>query len=83
MLQKQHFYVFKLTFAISFMISLTSFLGMVMLLKLFEDKENHDVFALVGYEDGSVALWDAGKCEMRKRLKICKDAGIMVLMLFS
>ena len=55
-----------------------------MQLRLFEDEENHGVFAFVGYEDGSVALWNAVKCEMRKRLKICNDAGIvMVLILCS
>lgn len=53
-----------------------------MQLKLFEDKESHDVFAFIGYEDGSVALWDVLKCEMRKRLKIYNDAGIVVLLLF-
>ena len=44
--------------------------------RLFDDKQTKHLFALIGYEDGSVGLWDVANCELRQRLKTHTDAGM-------
>lgn len=51
----------------------TEKLGMVMQIKLFSDMENKNTYALIGYEDGSVALWDVEKQQVLHKLKLFND----------
>ena len=44
-----------------------------MQIKLFSDMENKNTYALIGYEDGSVALWDVEKQQVLHKLKLFND----------
>lgn len=51
-------------------------LGMIMQAQLFEDKQTKQLYSIIGYEDGTVALWDVDKCVMRSRIKTHAEAGM-------
>jgi len=49
-------------------------LGMLMQVKLFRDEQTKQLFSIIGYEDGTVALWDLGKCKIKSRIKAHTEA---------
>ena len=51
-------------------------LGMIMQAKLFEDEQTKQLYSIIGYEDGSIALWDVDKCVMRSKIKTHTEAGM-------
>ncbi|XP_065055115.1 guanine nucleotide-binding protein subunit beta-like protein 1 isoform X2 [Rhopilema esculentum] len=48
--------------------------GMVMQAKLFKEKRRDILLALIGYENGSVALWNASSGDILTDLKVHNDA---------
>ena len=51
-------------------------LGMIMQAQLFEDEQTKQLYSIIGYEDGSIALWDVDKCVMRSKIKTHAEAGM-------
>ena len=55
---------------------------MLMQVKLFRDEQTKQLFSIIGYEDGTVALWDLGKCKIKSRIKAHTEAGMENLKTF-
>ena len=47
--------------------------------KLFKEKERDILLALIGYENGSVALWNASTGDVLTELKVHNDAGSLLI----
>ena len=50
--------------------------GMVMQVKLFRDEQTKQLYSIIGYEDGTVALWDLGTCAIKNKVKTHTEAGM-------
>lgn len=66
--------IFELEYCCKIMVSIFH-LGMIMHAKLFLSNDAKQLSALVGYEDGSVILWDVASCLVKSHIKTHKDAG--------